>query len=324
MAYYPGGYFPTGSASATPPVATGCQDANSYPLDFNPEYFRAAVYGNPLREQVRWWQAELDPAYDDTSAVTSAALPSKYLRVERVVSAYRVVVRNSKVALKFFPFGAIKDSDILLTAMPDEIPLGDHDLISPTGRGDEATCPVTSATALSRTIEYKEVLKRGEFEISQAGTLSGTGNTVTLSGGVFTSIVQVGDIIKSANNKMVVSAIVSSTQLTIVTALITPFTGNKWSLCAEKVKFSPVSALRLVRDASQVYTPTTHCTVSSAGIVRWSSTTIAPPFGTRYSVSYSVLPIYIVQYDLGVQRLSSGRPISVVARLYSHDGMLVR
>lgn len=330
MSYFPAGYFPTASSGTV--TNNGGTVGGTYPplfedvslvapvMSLDPAYQRSLIYASPLSERIRWWKAVHDPNNDEAQGkVNTSGGTDKWLREEQDVSTYRAIVGNTKIARKYFPQGDVMEGDIAITTMAGEIGLGDHDWVMPIGVNDTTWRGLPDY----RTTEHKEQVVRGGDETVMTGTVSSFGSTVTGTGTDFTQY-RAGDVLKAGNQQLVVSTVVSVTQLTTVSGASPALSGNSHKRGRERLQFTPAVYLLRVLTSSRGYTYLTEVSLASdEATLKWIDPSIAPNPGQRISLAYDVRNLYLVQFDLGSDRHvvnGSSMTSTVLCRLQSNDG----
>jgi len=162
-------------------AVVGTEVIYSEPSEFDPEEFRAMLRVHPNSEYIRWKQALLNPAYDTRTGTSNSTNLSKWIWNEVDVSRFTAMIRGLKIARQYFPFGDLKDGDIMVTVMIDEIPIDDHDLVIPMGR----ISATPSGRPDYRTIQQKQILVRGNSVTKGPGTVSSFSESVIGTGTMF-------------------------------------------------------------------------------------------------------------------------------------------
>lgn len=273
----------------------------SQPQSFDPEEFRSALYASPLAEGLRWWKAAIDPTSNKfTGAYDSAVGKAVWMRTEQSVREFKGVVKGFKVARQMFGTGQIINTDIVVTTMVDEIPIGDHDWIMPVGN---LITPGRNYDQDKRTIQIKCLIVRGSILTEQSGTVSSSGPNVTGVGTTFTITVQAGDVMNALSVGSVIESVADDTHLTLLSAPATAWSGNKWSKATDNLPYQHGVYIEDAFDADRAYVPGAHYTISDdGGSVQWLSAANSPAPGSRYSVTYRYIPRFVAQPELGVQR----------------------
>ena len=290
------------------------------PEDLEPEAFRQLIYASAASQRVRWWKAFIDPTYDMRSgAADVSAGKQKWMLVEQDVSQYRVIVQEGRAARRMMPEGTMESGDITVMSMPDEIALGDHDQLALMGRELAGTNLATGA----RTIQMKEPVVRGQYEVSMAGTVSSSGTTVTGIGTSFTTLT-VGSIIRAGQRTAKVTGISSNTSLTIDSPPIAAWNNNVFVSLVDRFVYYPVYRIEDVRDATKAYTSGVDYKLGADGMtLEWISAN-SPSAGSTYSVIYRFYPVYQVMGDLGLYNHTvDGVPLPQIVplRLMKPDSM---
>lgn len=289
----------------------------SLPVTLQPERFRASLLASPLATRIRWWKARLDTAFVDEYGETDAENEKgKWAWDEQVVGNYRVAIEASRSGRKYSQPGDMRTGSIQVTYMPDEIPLGDHDLIMPIGRVDNYLPD-------ARHDGYKESLVRGEVLTPVTGTVSSSGTAVTGTGTDFVTELHEGSVIMAGGQKRKVDTITDATHLTLSAATSPNWNTNRVSLCRERLKRPNVARIESVVRGTTVYVegPDYRLGVDNQTL-EWYGNQPAP--GERFSIHYYILPQYIIQFDLGSNQhvVNTKIPVqTVTARLYTPPGI---
>jgi len=290
--------------------------------EFDPEAFRAMIYSHPNGERIRWWKAYLDPAgFTPRAGMTQSgqlAGHEKWLYEEQVNTLnYRALIQGSQTARKFLEVGSVQAGDLVVTTMPDELPIEENDWITPWGRTDSLDAPDT------RTIPMREIIVRGATEQKQTGTVSSSAAVVTGVGTSFLTTFRVGDVFGSGGQELRVSGVTDNTHLTLESSPSPAFNANAYSKFVDLLVYNPVAAIDNIRDAGATYRLGTHFVLSGdKQTIQWLSASVAPAPKTNYSVSYRYYPKYVVMGDAGLKRHvvdGVALPQRVIARLAPPD-----
>lgn len=303
---------------------------SEYPLEPTivrvPEYgldtadFRASIYRHPASQRIRWFKTAVDPAYN-IQGPTAGTLYSKWLRNEIDVGSYMALVMNANRARQFIPgIGQVEQSDLVLVVLPDQIPLADHDVVIPCGRGAGGNAPVS--TVFTR----REVIRRGSTLITQAGIVSSAGAVVTGAGTSFTTIYQAGDIMAVGSQQLRIVSVASNTSLTLEATPNPIFRGNAHAKAVDQTVYAPIAWLDTAQTSGTVYNPGPFSDVwysADQQAIQWFSASNSPAPGVQYSITYRYMPMYEVREDLGLRIRPSttmAMPQGVVARLWRPEG----
>lgn len=271
---------------------------------FEPEDFRALIYGAATSQSVRWWRAEIDPSFDPATGIQAASAGKmKWLHTESDVSLYRALISDSSNRKRYFPQGVIEVGDMTIVVMPDEIAIGDHDWVMPIGRANETVTGVTNA----RLLQHKVTLTRGTRVLIGAGIVSSSGTAVVGSGTTFTTTFNPFDVISAAGTKLRIAAIIDDTHLTLESVPITPWSGNNFSRLYDAFLYYPVWRVDSIVDASTRYVENVDYKLAPDGrSILWLSVTRSPAAGAPLSCVYSYYPKYEVLGDLGTRQHGVG------------------
>lgn len=293
----------------------------SLPQEFDPEQFRAMLQSHPAAERLRWWRATLDPAY---TGPNTGGNQTKWLREEQTnAREFLALVQGAQVLHRYLPQGALQSGDLVVTTMPDELPLAEEDWIVPIGRLNFGVDTGITSLPDARTFVYRQLLTRGGVEIAGAGTITSSGNAVTGTGTAFTSLFQVGDILRAAGQSFRVTTVSSNTQLTMDGSPSPAWSGNAYVKAVERLLQTPAAWIEEIRDSTKTYVPETdYALASDEATVQWKSAANSPAPGTRYSIRYRHLPRYVVLGDMGLQRhvvRGVRMPQRVIARFWNPE-----
>lgn len=272
--------------------------------DFDAEDFRELIYTHPFSKPIRWWKARLDPQFDPASGKLPAG-QVLYNRQEQFgISEFRAIIVDPTVARRYIPsayYSKFESGDVLITTMtrtPDgqaELPLMEHDWVVPLAQPD----PVGYDGADSPTasiVPQREIVKRGATLVPQAGTVSTVGAAVTGVGTTFKAItgLVVGACIVVAGTGLRVAAIADDTHLTLESAPAAPWKANAWALGVDKLIYPPVARIEEVWNGSTIVDASTYQLSDDDQTIEWLAVAGTPAPGTRYSVTYSYYPTYVV------------------------------
>ncbi len=283
---------------------------------FDPELFRAMIYGQVGSQRLRWWRAVIDPTFDRPSGMQNApAGHEKWLREEQDIAQFCALIQGTQHAWRYLPQGEFETGDLLVTTMPDEIYLGDHDWVVALGKPQAA--PGFPQTA--RLLQYKEPLIRGLRTVAQTGTVSSVGAALTGTGTAFLSTLQAGDVVKALAQSLRVVAVADDTHLTLEAAPSPAWTGNSFVKRVDTLLYWPVGVIEEIRDSTMRYTPGLHYQLGAdEKTVQWLSGTVSPAPDAPYSVVYRYFPLYEVQGQQGSDETpmgTAGLPITRTLRL---------
>lgn len=268
--------------------------------DFDPEEFRALVYGHPKSVHLRWFKAFSDPTYNPASGLSNTrAGKSKFLRIEQEVTDVRVLIRDVRAAKRFLPQGGeFLEGDLAMTYLPDEIDPTDHDLIIPLGKRN-----ATGDGYETRLLTHKETLVRGADLVDGSGVVSASGATITGVGTAFLTEAAPGDTLAATGGAYRILAIASDTSLTLDFPPAPAWNGNSYQIGGERLLHTPAVRIEDIRTADQIYFPGVDFDLDPNGQrVRWLSPATSPLVGTPFAVSYRFLPRYEAMPDMGVKR----------------------
>jgi hypothetical protein len=288
-----------------------------FPQNFQPELWRAMIYGSPNRQSFRWWQATIDPTYDRrTGESNKTSEHYKWDHTEQNCGQYRALIADVRAIKKWLPQGEFQSGDIGMVFMPDEVDIGDHDWIQPLGLCAAPAGRPTNA----RTLQNKEPLVRGLSQVAATGTVSASGSAITGVGTAFLSTFQAGDILLCVNEGLRVASVTDNTHLTVEAAPSPLWNGNTFAKAVDLLLYYPVSEIVAIADASNTYAPGTDFVLGVDGrTIQWQSLH-SPSYNTPYSVVYRYLPLYEVIPDMGV----GGFPVGGVPQPVGHTLRLVR
>jgi hypothetical protein len=282
---------------------------------FESDQFRSFVYTHPNSENINWWQAVRDPAWNPkTQTATGNA---GWLRTyQSLPSPYRAVIQGARMARKYFPQGEVQTSDLTVTTMPDELPIGDHDWIIPMGKDGPQN---------ARTWRYSENLIRGETLVNLAGTVTSASlNQITGVGTTFTTDFHAGDILISGQQSFIVQSVITDTLLTLDRTSDPPLNKNAYQKGIETVLFWPAANIIQLITTQKAYTefvdfelaPPNYTTNTQQ--IQWLNGN-APVAGTIYSILYTYYQRYECVGDMGIHRQGVGGQVllqTVVCRLW--------
>jgi hypothetical protein len=284
--------------------------------EWNTSSFREMCHIHPSAEAVRWWRAVPNPGINPvTGGLPWGTSDQKWIRIEETLGApYRALIQGAQARAKYLPQGVLMDGDIIVTSMPDELPLSMHDWVCPIGKPNQSgTGPLTA-----RTFVYKDLIVRGAATVPISGTVSSSGITVTGAGTAFTTELQVGDMLKSISQSRIVTAINSDTSLTVDAAPSPAWAASSAQRGIDRFIHWPAAMIEDVRTASTVYGEISYAISSDGQELRWTDPVNAPAPGVTYSVTWRYFPIYQIIVDAAFMRRQVrgvGLPQRVVARL---------
>lgn len=293
-------------------------NAASPAFGYTPEGFRRLTRAHPNRQRISWFRAQLNPAYDKSRArVDGPAGQSQWLHIEQtgIDPAARALVQGARKQRRYYETGQIEDGDIVITTMPDEYPLADHDQIIPLGEGDNLRQP--NARVFTKT---DDILVRGGHRTAGSGRVGSAGVVVTGIGTVFAADLEPGDVLHARGGQWVVVAVAGNEELTLAEAPDPPLAGMAFQVGRDRLASPPaVTPSALLDEARNEYVWNRDYKLSRGGDrIVWLPGRPAPAPGTRYSLRYTYLPKYQVMGDLGLQRGSVEGvflPQMVIARL---------
>lgn len=280
--------------------------------ELDPEEFRRMIYAHASSQRVRWWKA-----YKELALSTGVTTADKWSRVEQDARPFRALVQGERIARRYFPDeGAILSGDILVTTMPDEIPLADHDWLIPMGRFEQGDGLLPDAP----TFVYKERIVRGSANpVVGVGTVASSGSNVTGTNTTFTTLFVVGDVFQVGKQAFLVTAVTDDTHLALSGAPAIDWNGHTYQKMVDKVLRSPVARLDEIVDADRTYALDVDYTLADdQETIQWLKATSVPAPGATYSVNYTYTPRYVVMGDMGRRRHGvRGIPLpqSIVCRL---------
>lgn len=223
---------------------------------------------------------------------------------------------------RYLPQGTLQSGDLVITTMPDELPLSEEDWVLPNGRQIGASPPFMELPD-ARTFVYRQLLIRGASDVAGAGTISSSGAAVTGAGTAFASFVQIGDILRAAGQSFRVTAVASDTQITLDGSPSPAWSSISYTKAVEKLRHCPAVLIEEIRDAASIYKGgTDYALASDEETVQWKSAVNSPAPGTRYSIRYRYLPRYVVLGDMGLQRhvvRGERLPQRVIARIWNQE-----
>ena len=270
----------------------------SLAVSFDPEHFRAAIYRDPEGQRLWHDRATLDPRYDKVAAQPAQGT-SKWVYTRQNTLGYLAQISPADTMRRYIDSGQLETGDVVVTVMPDEINLGDHDLITPLGRTDAPGNPDAV------TLEQKTVLIRGGTLVPQTGTVTNAGPTLTGTGTSFLTTLLPGDIVSCSGQGLRIVSVASDTILTLESAPTAVWNGNKFSKGVDLLERDP-QGVDDARDLGAVYRPGVDFALSGdQRAVQWRSLASPTP-GSRYSVVYRYYPKYTVLGDLGSRQHGAG------------------
>lgn len=268
-------------------------------VDWDVSQFREMIHTDPSAEAVRWWRALPNPGIDPLSgSLPWGVSDQKWIREEQTTAApYMALVQVPDARTRYLPQGVLRDGDIVITSMPDELPIAEHDWVCPIGK------PVQSkySAVTGRTLTYKALITRARATITLSGAVSSNGVTVTGSGTEFLSQIVAGDVVVALGQARIVTAVMSDTSLTVDVAPDPVWSGVAFSRGVDRFIHWPAASVDDVRSASSTFSETAYRIDSGGQELRWLSLD-APLPGETYSVSWRYYPIYQVIGDAGISR----------------------
>ena len=214
-------------------------------------------------------------------------------------------IEDEHIVRQYVQAGDIRNGDVAITCMPDELPLGDHDLFIPIGLYDNIY-PYPDC----RVFPNLESFVRGGSKTQGPGTVSSSlsppSNVITGVGTSFLSTFVPGDLMLVGQNGFIINSLSSDTSLTVVEAPSCHFSANSYFLSREEVTYWPIAYIDQITDINMVtYDRVTDFTVSSdMKHIQWINPNNCPANGINYSVRYYNYPLYMIREDLGVRRPS--------------------
>jgi hypothetical protein len=293
-----------------------------YLQDLEPAEFRAMIYGSANAQQIRWWRALLNPAYNARNGATDER--GKWLHEEVDVSQYRVAISDGRTIKRYLPQGEIQSGDMTVLVMPDEIDLGDQDWVICLGR--QRSAPLAGLPSNAPLHTQKEAHVRGELTLARLGVVSSAGAVVTGIATHFLTDAPAGSIVRAAGASYRVLAATSDTRLVLESAPHPTWNENDYTVQAERLLWSPVFDIQDLRDTEQTYVSGVDYRVGDdEQTLVWISGAHCPPPGATFSVMYRNYPRYKVMGDQGlVNHAVNGvrLPSTFTLRLVKLDSML--
>lgn len=288
----------------------------SQELGFDIADMRSFLYEHPNSTYVRWWRAVADPTFDPRTATPQTTQGhQQWLREEQDVRKFRAVVSGHRIAAKYWAQGVVRTGDIMVTTMRDELPVSSHDQVVPIGKilSHDGTYPD------ARVDIAKEVIVRGSVATAMIGTVTNMGTAVLGTGTEFTKHLRVGSAVSSGRQNFIIAGISSDTLLNLDHIPNPGLNANNITALSEAMTYSPVASIDEIRDSTKKYINGTDYLLASDGVsIQWLLAT-APVAGTRLSMTYRYLQMYVCLPDLGITRAPvNGVPMlqSVLCRLW--------
>lgn len=277
------------------------------PTELQPERFRNLVYRHAASTRVRHFQAFPDPAVDHQSARwPSAEGRSAMARIENVnAPLYRVLwSAPSRATERLFPAGTITTEDLLVVFLPDELPIGQGDILMPIGKSDTDGIP-DAPLFVDKITLYRGGPADGQQDRAAAGTLSIAGTAVTGAGTDFAGLLP-GAVMRVRDEALLVASVASATALTLAAApLAGDGSGLSYSVGRDLLRQPSAVAIegvwKIVGGVPVAVSPTAYRLSADGTEVVWLSAAQSPAAGSSYAISYRYLPRYVVQNDLGMR-----------------------
>lgn len=101
--------------------------------ELHPEKYRSLLQRRG--EPIRWWRSERCPNYNPeigghTGGDCAVCKGRGRVYVEQTITGYKVSVRNVHAHKEFLRSGVLLVDDVQITSMPDEVPMGEGDLVA--------------------------------------------------------------------------------------------------------------------------------------------------------------------------------------------------
>ena len=290
----------------------------------SPDVQKKAIQTSASATQIYWWRALPDPTWDEGKGKSSfaaafGAVPSsgsrgQYRRVLQTGFPF-IIMQDERVLRRFFQPGTWETGSVAVGFDPDVCALSEHDWIVPKGTGIAPhqigrSDAVPGSGLDTRGFTQKEVVVRGQGQVSGQGTVTITGNAVAGVGTGFLLFFFPGDVLKTATGFLArVVSVASDTTLTLdASPGAAPLTGMTYFKGVDRLRYGPVARIISVVDehdfaynvTADVHTaaPSANIAPETEGIITWSSPTNSPPPGTRYGVLYDHYTRYVIS-DLG-------------------------
>jgi hypothetical protein len=283
-----------------------CDDPSLTPPPFgaalSPCPFRDMIYSHEASTRVRWWQAFAAPSVSPrTTDWDREGGEDAVRRVERRDSLrYRALVQPvTRAAERHLPQGTLPEGSILVTSMPDELPLASGDIVIPWGRTDGANGLPADAPHLVA----KHTVARGNTEVSLAGTLTSDGPNVTGRGTSFRSDLRAGDVVIALGEALRVVSIAGDTALTLESEPLQAWEDAEFARGDDRLLFPIAFAVDALMVASgDLARPESDFRISADGTrIEWLRPDgLAPAPDETYSLIYRYFPRYVVRDDLGM------------------------
>lgn len=156
--------------------------------EFHPEKFRGLIQRKG--EPVRWWKAGRCPCYDPVTGGHNPQCPlcggKSIIYTEQAVPGYRVLMQGVSEQNQYLAQGLLVAGDVIFTTMPDEIPLGEHDLVALStrqfrhsetvvrGSGDRDKLKWSPVAAIEEIRDMTRIYAASEdYELAQSDPLAG-------------------------------------------------------------------------------------------------------------------------------------------------------
>jgi hypothetical protein len=289
--------------------------------DLDPEDFRAFINGAAASQVIRWWKSSLNPNYTLISADFDPTTGQQKWNYQEQcnIAQYRALIRDGQWMKRYGQEGSLQVGDMTIMTMPDELPVGDHDLVVAYGRA----FTMQGLPLNARTLLNKEACTRGRLEIQQNGTVTSTGASVTGVGTTFTQL-GVGALVRAAGQALRITTIASDTSMTVESPPAPIWNSNNYVSLVDQLLYWPVAEIEEIQVAAGALIPGVDYTLNTdEKTINWLSLN-APAAGIGFSVVYRYYPKYQVIGDLGLSNHSiRGIPLpqTCVMRLYKPDSL---
>ncbi len=298
-----------------------------YILEEPVEEFRSLVYGHPNSTRIRWWKATRDPNYDRTKGRSSLTQTltggDNWRRDEQPVADFRALVQGAEVVKRYMEAGALLSGDLVITTLPEELPLGDHDWIVVTGaqqgRGDSPQ---------ARTYRNSEMLLRGSTALVPPGQSTNYACSIDLSGNVsgvntdFTAAFRTGDILLAGGRGWRISAVNGTASMNVVANASTTLPLMPFMRGVEKITQHGIAVPeRLLYGTTDYIYEKDYILDADEQTIKWL-TAACPPCGAQYAFTYGFYPKYEVVPTMGMKRAvinGINKPQRVIARMITED-----
>lgn len=113
------------------PTPSGAAGSSQWP-EHDLSAYRELI--NERGESIRWWRGARCACYNAATGAHDTKCPvcggTSVTLAEQDVSAYKAIVRSPGERTDFMQQGILLANDVVITTMPDEIPIGQNDIIS--------------------------------------------------------------------------------------------------------------------------------------------------------------------------------------------------